>query len=484
MKTSDRELNSLRQRKITIENQIDSLKFSKKQNLSSFRTIGRRNNLRDKRREKNEKAQKIRMASNANGENVILGDKWNLKDVARNVRRSVIMSLDSQTNEIRKRRKKIFENTTLSNSIESPNLRRNSSVKDFVDNNEVLGPVGKKMLENSFNRKRRSLYLSSDRNLISSKLPSTRSILSLRSSNGSQEIASSIPLSLNLRDSNDFVAIDWLPSLDENDMKTEFGLGIDHQKQYIESNFLYHEGFLYHKYCSYCHRQPFASSLKMLSMQSFSSMSGNQDNGSMHFKSKPKIFFKTWKEAQVFLNDDHFISACLEIEPLCAVSCDRTKAFELPITPKSRNVKDLSFSEMMLCLPIKSPIGLKDKYRLYAGQLDSSISSFVKVAKKSVKSASLPGGSLTIRPISALHLSGTNNKLYVKLSFGAISLMTKAVDNNVCPTWGRVDARLGSNKNTSDNSLSKNDLELYIDAFGTNGYLQLAGKLNGLISAK
>ena len=189
------------------------------------------------------------------------------------------------------------------------------------------------------------------------------------------------------------------------------------------------------------------------------------------------MLFKTWKEAQAFLNDDQFISVILGSKPSCDVMYDRIKTIELPITPKSRKMKDLSFSEMILRLPIKAPNCLKEKYRLYAaGQLDSSVSSFVKVAKKSVKSASLPGGSLTVRPISALHLSGTNNKLYVKLSFGAISLMTKAVDNTVCPTWGRVDSQLSSNKHTSDNSLSKNDLELFIDAFGTNGFLRLAGK--------
>ena len=241
--TSNRELNVLRQRKITIENQLSSMKFPKKQNRPSIRAISRRNKMRDKRRGKYEKAQKMRMKSNANGENVILGDKWNLKDVARNVRRSVMMSLDHQTDEIRKRRKRIFENTTISNSIESPYARRNSNVKDFLDGSQVLGPVGKKMLENSFNRKRRSSDFPTDRNLISSKLHSTRSILSLRSSGGSQEVAPLIPLSLNLRVATHSVAIDGLPSLDEMDMERERSSDIDNQKHFFESNFLYHKDF-------------------------------------------------------------------------------------------------------------------------------------------------------------------------------------------------------------------------------------------------
>ena len=150
---------------------------------------------------------------------------------------------------------------------------------------------------------------------------------------------------------------------------------------------------------------------------------------------------------------------------------------------------------MLLCLPIKSPRSLRDKYRLYAEQLDLSISSFIKVAKRSIKSVSLLAGMLTVRPISALNLPETNNKLHVKLSFGAISLMTKSVDNTICPTWGRIDTRLGDGKRSDklkrsltrssilrennqgvEDDDSKNDLELFIDAFGTNGVLRLAGK--------
>merc|ERR1712151_478763 len=98
--TSEQELKSLRHAKIVIKNHMDSLNFSKKRgrfDISLIRTINyRRNETHKKTRGNNEKAQKIRIKSNAHGENVIYGDKWNLKDVAKNVRRSVILSLDNQ----------------------------------------------------------------------------------------------------------------------------------------------------------------------------------------------------------------------------------------------------------------------------------------------------------------------------------------------------------------------------------------------------
>ena len=66
-----------------------------------------------------------------------------------------MLSLDNQTNEIKKRRRNIFEGTT-SNSIEPSNVRRNLNVGDFINNSEVLGLLWKKILKHSHDRKRSS----------------------------------------------------------------------------------------------------------------------------------------------------------------------------------------------------------------------------------------------------------------------------------------------------------------------------------------
>ena len=165
-----------------------------------------------------------------------------------------MLSLDNQTNEIRKRRRKIFEGTA-SNSIEPSNVRRNSNVGDFVNNSQVLGPLGKKMLKHSHDRKRSSTSdIPVESNVIFTKKHFSRSIVSLRSSNGSQSIVPFMPLSLSMSNSND----NLMSLSDENNMKLESLPDIDHHKCLIEVNFLYDEGLLHHKYCEYVHRQPFA----------------------------------------------------------------------------------------------------------------------------------------------------------------------------------------------------------------------------------
>ena len=343
------------------------------------------------------------------------------------------------------------------------------------------------MLKHSHDRKRSSISdIPVESNVIFTKKHSYRSIVSLRSSNGSQGIAPFMPLSLSMSNSND----NLMSLSDEHNMKPESLPDIDHHKLLIEVNFLYDEGLLYHKYCEYVHRQPFASHS---AMDSYLIASNNLDEDVIDSDSEPR--FRTWKEAQIFLSDNQFVYNYFDNEVLFNATYDKKEEIELPVTHKSRDKKVLSFTEMLLCLPIKSPRSLRDKYRLYAEQLDLSISSFIKVAKRSIKSVSLLAGMLTVRPISALNLPETNNKLHVKLSFGAISLMTKSVDNTICPTWGRIDTRLGDGKRSDklkrsltrssilrennqgvEDDDSKNDLELFIDAFGTNGVLRLAGK--------
>ena len=190
------------------------------------------------------------------------------------------------------------------------------------------------MLKHSYDRKRSSISdIPVESNVIFTKKHSYRSIVSLRSSNGSQGIAPFMPLSLSMSNSND----NLMSLSDEHNMKLESLPDIDHHKLLIEVNFLYDEGLLYHKYCEYVHRQPFASHS---AMDSYLIASNNLDEDVIDSDSEPR--FRTWKEAQIFLSDNQFVYNYFDNEVLFNATYDKKKEIELPYTQVQRQ-KSLKF---------------------------------------------------------------------------------------------------------------------------------------------
>ena len=88
-----------------------------------------------------------------------------------------------------------------------------------------------------------------------------------------------------------------------------------------------------------------------------------------------------------------------------------------------------------LRLPSSAPSTISNRGSAHIRDLMHSRMSFSKAARRSLESVLNPGGTLIIRPITALNLPETYTGMFVKLRCGNKMYQTNRVDSTVAPVW-------------------------------------------------
>jgi hypothetical protein len=248
-------------------------------------------------------------------------------------------------------------------------------------------------------------------------------------------------------------------------------------------------GFIHHKGDTYLHRDHLSYHLrKLLVIPSV----GNERGTLQSFRAKSTLRlsplirnFKSWIAAQAIFNDDELETQVVDNKFRVTLKMVReptkTEAEGEVELDDDDNLQYTAIAEE-LRLPQFLPPAVLVRAKSLADSLANSRRQFERACKRSLAALLNPGGWLTIRPMTALHLPDTWAFMYVRLRYGTEIFLSKSVDANVSPTWtddttvqvtpyAHILSLL--NPRTNDFEYGENDLQVYVDPM-TSGSLRLS----------
>lgn len=288
-----------------------------------------------------------------------------------------------------------------------------------------------------------------------------------------------------------------LPTTEE-----ELALPSDEAIRFDEADILYESGLLYHESGSYFHRQHTTHQIR--SHLSVAPTSPSLSAERAIAKCLESIrYLRTWTLAEAYLNDPQ-IRAEMTGEEMPKESPLSKRGTEDHLANQPEG------TQRIFLLPSSAPSSVLTKANNLAQSLAESRSIFARACNTSLKQVLNPGGWLTIRPITALHLPDTYAAMSVKLRYGSTVLVSQSANAKVTPRWLDENAILSpssssqrdaksspSNRHNSHRFVNssedldfndpnsnrsaglfgyprENDLQVYVEPLKTSGVLRLS----------
>jgi len=205
-------------------------------------------------------------------------------------------------------------------------------------------------------------------------------------------------------------------------------------------------------------------------------------------ESKPQssLIFQSWLEVYNYYNTPRLLStkhSDTEIKEIIG-SIEQSRGNNSS-QPFGNGTNFVSF----LHLPKGTPYGMKEGFTQLSHEMNASQNSIFSLHKRLLRSCLNPGGWLSIRPIMALNLPG-NSTMRVKLKYGTLTRVGKAVNAPVNPSWSEdtppnraLDERVrlrfkaeSSSYPSWDDRLKyqEPDFQLYVEPLKTCGHIRLS----------
>jgi hypothetical protein len=254
---------------------------------------------------------------------------------------------------------------------------------------------------------------------------------------------------------------------------------------------LLEHGFIHHKGDTYLHRDHLSYHLRNLLLVP---SVGNERGTLQSFRAKSMLRlsplvreFKSWTAAQAIFNDDELETQVVDNKFHVTLKMARqpmkAEAEEKKLELADDDNQQYTAIAEQLRLPQFVPSATLVRAKTLADSLANSRRQFERACKRSLASLLNPGGWLTIRPMTALHLPDTWAGMFVRLRYGTETFFSKTVDANVSPTWSvdttvQVTAYAHTisllNPRTNAFEYGESDLQVRVDPQMTSGSLRLS----------